>query len=61
MKARLAMLCQSMRVTLYVSYHNRKTENLQRFDMKDFVRRIQCQLISRAILPFPVCVMLICA
>lgn len=55
------MLCQSMRVTLLDSYPYRKTEDLQRFDMEDLVESIHCQLISRAILVFPVHVMLTCA
>lgn len=45
---------------MFLSYHHPKTEDLQPFDIKDFVQSIGCQLISRAILLFPVCVMLIC-
>lgn len=57
-KARLAMLCQSIRLVLFLLYYSRKPEDLQQFDTKDFLQRIRCQLMDRANLLFRVHVML---
>lgn len=46
----LAMLCPSRRV-IHTSHNATvKKERLQRFDMKNFVQRLQCQLGGRATL-----------
>ena len=59
-KARLAMLCQSIRPVLFLSYHSRKTEDLQPFDTKDSLQRTRYRLMDRANLLFRVHVMLAC-